>query len=347
MAASVLLIEAGKPTQHAALVPEVLSLAEMFHHGGQHEFWTSGTTGPPKPISFSAEQIIWSAKLSIQAFSLSEGFSALLALPSIFVAGKMMVARALVGKADLWYVKPSLRPFNQDLPPLDFVALTPAQIQHTLAFPEDRERLQQVKNLLIGGGTISTFLEKELQLFPHRVFHSYGMTETLTHCALRNISPMRETYFRAHHSSISFKCQDGMLAVNYPKLTDGFLQTNDVVSMDKEGFIFLGRRDDLINLGGLKLFPATLEKKLPDAFFHGRAWFIAARSHETWGQVPWLWIEGEDDPELRLEELSYYLSGKEKLYGYSLVPRFARTESGKIRRKESIKRSSKSIVWND
>jgi O-succinylbenzoic acid--CoA ligase len=335
MAAPHLLMRAGEPTDDAIHFPEVMALYTCLKDGGTHTFYTSGTTGPPKPIEFSAAQMIWSAKLSLEALSLSQGFTSVLAMPLSFVAGKMMVVRAFVAKGNLWYVPPSLRPFNPPLPDMDFVALTPAQVHHSLAFSADVDQLKRVKVVLIGGGILSATSEAMLQQFPNKVFHSYGMTETLTHCALRNIAPLKESLFRPHHPSISFKVEDGILSINYPILTYGFLQTNDVVKMGNDGFMYLGRRDDLINLGGLKLFPSELEQRLPPDLFSGRAWFIGAQEHPVWGQVPWLWLEGENDIGVTFETLSAYLIGKHKLYGYSLVPTFSRTPTGKIKKTET------------
>lgn len=336
MATPCLLIQGGKPTPEAVHFPEVLDLYTCLQEGASHTFFTSGTTGPPKPIVFSAAQMTRSAQWSIQALSLPLGYVGLLALPLQFVAGKMMVVRAFIAQADLWYVAPSLRPFSLPLPDLDFVALTPAQVQATLGFSEDLDRLREVKVILVGGGVLSSFAESALQEFPHRVFHSYGMTETLTHCALRNIAPERSRVFQPHHPSITFKVEDEILSINYPFLTQGFLQTNDVVKVDNGGFIFLGRRDDVINLGGLKLHPLVLESKLPQELFKNRAWFIAGKEHDTWGQVPWLWIEGYDDLPIGAGDLQAYLFGKEKVYGYTLVPKFNRTSSGKIQKKATM-----------
>jgi O-succinylbenzoic acid--CoA ligase len=336
MATPRLLIQGGKPTPEAVQFPEVLDLYACLKDGASHTFFTSGTTGTPKPIVFSAAQMTRSAQWSIQALSLPLGYVGLLALPLQFVAGKMMVVRAFIAQADLWYVAPTLRPFSLSLPHLDFVALTPAQVQATLGFSEDLNRLREVKVVLVGGGVLSPLAESTLQEFPHQVFHSYGMTETLTHCALRNIAPQRSRVFQPHHPSITFKEEDGLLSINYPFLTNGFLPTNDVVKVDNGGFIFLGRRDDVINLGGLKLHPAELEAKLPHELFKNRAWFIAGKEHNTWGQVPWLWIEGCEDLNIDSAELQAYLFGKEKMYGFALVPKFSRTSSGKIQKKATM-----------
>lgn len=339
MAAPRLLIQGGHPTPDAVHFPEVLDLYACLNEGSSHTFFTSGTTGAPKPIVFSSAQICWSAQLSIQALSLPTGYVGLLALPLQFVAGKMMVIRAFIAQADLWYVPPSLRPFALPLPDLDFVAITPAQIQATLAFSEDMNRLRDVKVLLVGGGVLAPLVESALQQFPNQVFHSYGMTETLTHCALRNIAPRKERVFQPHHPSISFIVEHETLSVNYPFLTQDYLQTNDVVKIERGGFIFLGRRDDVINLGGLKLYPSELEAKLPPVLFKNRAWFIAGMAHDAWGQVPWIWIEGDEDLDIHATDIHAYLSGKEKVYGYTLVESFKRTPSGKIQKKATMESS--------
>ena len=146
---------------------------------------TSGSTGPPKTIMLDKEKMVASAKATGAYFGMGPSTRALLCLPARTVAGKMMWVRAMVLGWSLYYVKPSLNPLKDLEKPIDFTALTPAQVSSSLAF------LPKVGTLIIGGAPVSAALLKTLQDFSAEIFETYGMTETITNVAVRQI-PSKE-----------------------------------------------------------------------------------------------------------------------------------------------------------
>jgi len=299
---------------------------------------TSGSTGAPKSIRVSRKSMIHSAELTAAALHLKKGDIALACMPLSFVAGKMMLVRALVLGLDLVVVKPSADPL-QALPPaipVDFAAMTPMQVAATLAQPSSAQKLHFIKKLIIGGAPVSQSLENELQLFAGAAFETYGMTETLTHIALRRINGAERSVFFHALPGINLSSDGrGCLHIHAPHLDKPDLQTNDMVGlMDAKRFRWLGRADNIINSGGIKLFPEQLEKKL-EGFISAR-YIITGLPDERLGQKSVLVIEAvaSDGFENIGAIVQNILVGYEKPREILFLKKFPETESGKISRKE-------------
>ncbi|HRP00968.1 MAG TPA: AMP-binding protein [Flavobacteriales bacterium] len=225
---------------------------------------TSGTTGTPKPIRISRNDLRASAALTAATFGLRPGDRALLCLPCDFVAGKMMVVRAMLLQLDLHLVDPrgsvlaNLR--THDL--FRFAALVPLQLHRALQ--EDKARLQrQFDTILLGGGPVSDALIEDLQDLDVAVFQGYGSTETVTHVALRRLNgPGRSTVFEAIGKVHFGRDPRGCLVVYTPHLSTTQHVTNDLVELiDDTHFHWLGRHDHVILSGGKKIFPEQLEAR--------------------------------------------------------------------------------------
>ena len=223
---------------------------------------TSGSTGTPKKMEIEKSKMAFSANATCDFLQLKEKCTALLVLPIDYIAGKMMVVRAMEKKMKLHVVSPSLNPLSQLTVPIDFCALTPLQVENSL------DKLYLIKNLIIGGAAVSENLKIKIQntLSQHsenRVFETFGMTETLSHIALKEISPKNEDFFTAFDGIYLSKDHRDCLTIIAPNLCNDILQTNDVVEFVSENqFKFLGRADFIINSGGAKIHPEDLEKKL-------------------------------------------------------------------------------------
>lgn len=149
---------------------------------------TSGSTGCPKPLWVEKEKMKASARITCDFLGLNAGDTALLCMPLDYIAGKMMVIRSLVRGMQLIETPPSSRPLRDIRQPIDFAAMVPMQVYETLRVPEERERLRNIRHLIIGGGAVHNALSAELRHFPNAVWSTYGMTETLSHIALRRLN---------------------------------------------------------------------------------------------------------------------------------------------------------------
>ena len=222
------------------------------------EVQTSGSTGVPKRIYIEKVRMRASARMTCDFLNLHKGDTALLCMPLDFIAGKMMVVRALERNMQLLSVEPSSHPLSSanmvaigNPPSIDFAAMVPLQVWNTLQVPEEREALCRIRHLIIGGGAISQALEQELRTLPINVWSSYGMTETLSHIALRRIS---DDYYTPLPGITLRQDQEGCLIIDAPHLCSETLFTNDIAHFtDDKSFQIIGRRDNTICSGGIKI----------------------------------------------------------------------------------------------
>ncbi len=228
------------------------------------QFQTSGSTGKPKKIKFTKSQLQKSAHRSIAEFHLRSGETSLACLNTAFVAGIMMLVRALEGQLKLIIETPSANPLahiDNGLP-IDFCALTPYQVKAIL--DETPLELTKIKTLLIGGAELNPSLENQLQKVKTKVYHSYAMTETLTHVALRKVNGKTKSDIYHALQGVSFSqdnrscliIQDQVLGIDH-------LITNDIVNLiDNKSFKWIGRYDNVVNSGGIKIQVEKLEEKI-------------------------------------------------------------------------------------
>ena len=227
---------------------------------------TSGSTGKPKPLWVEKRRMEASARITCGFLGLRQGDTALLCMPLDYIAGKMMVVRALTCGLRLISVEPSAHPMKGlDDSPIDFAAMVPLQVVRTLEVHEERERLLRVRHLIIGGGAIDEELEQALQDFPHAVWSTYGMTETLSHIALRRINGAHRDDHYTPFEGVGISLNDeGCLVIDAPAMCPTPLTTNDraLLAADGRRFRILGRRDNVICSGGIKLQTEEIERKL-------------------------------------------------------------------------------------
>ena len=274
-----------------------------------------------------------SARLTCDYLGLHEGDTALLCMSLDYIAGKMMVVRALVRGLRLVTVEPSGEPLKAVSQPLDFAAMVPLQVWNSLRVAEQRQRLMDIGQLIIGGGAIDDALAAELRLFPHAVWSTYGMTETLSHIALRRLngSSASEWYTPLAGVSVS-QNEDGCLVIDAPAVHEGALVTNDVAELDADGrFRILGRRDNVICSGGIKIQAEEVERLLR-SHLHV-PYLISKRPDEKFGEVVVLLTEGSaDDARCVAEQvLPKYWCPK----AYVKVAHIPLTETGKPARKQA------------
>ena len=306
----------------------VLFLKNWFSDSKFMKLQTSGSTGTPKILDVEKDKMLNSAKMTCDFLGLKEGNTALLCLPTEYISGKMMLVRAIERRMKLLIQTPSLFPLENITKEIDFCAMTPLQVQNSL------DKIHCIKKLIIGGASISESLKQQLiQKNPRtKIYETYGMSETLSHIALKSISPKREEYFRVLDGIKISQDQRGCLVINAPLLTDKILITNDLIKLkNKREFNFLGRIDNIINSGGIKISPENLEDWIKK-FIPNELVFIGIPDINL-GEKLVLVLEGKEDLNLKSHILQLpfekkYLKPKEIIF----IEKIPRTPNNKIDR---------------
>ena len=246
---------------------------------------TSGSTGTPKPMQVEKERMRASARLTCSFLGLKEGDTALLCMPLQYIAGKMVVVRSLVAGLRLLPIAPSGHPLKEITEVPTFCAMIPMQVFNTLQVAEERDKLIKIKHLIIGGGAIDDALAKELKSFPNHVWSTYGMTETLSHIALRKLNGTDASDWYTPFENVSIRLsEENTLVIHAPMVCADELITNDIAEVNTEGnFRIIGRKDNIINSGGVKIqieqVEATLREHLDIPFQ------ITAKKDAKFGEI--------------------------------------------------------------
>lgn len=294
---------------------------------------TSGSTGKPKSIELEKKHMIHSAKTTVEFLKLKGGEKALLCLPAEYIAGKMMIVRALSCGIDLHYIKPSLNPeLNENY---DLTAVTPSMIANIIE-SKGAEDLEKVKNILVGGSGIPIQIEKKLQDLKNNIFHTYGMTETISHIALRKINGNdKSEYFTAFNKVNLSKTDEGKLIIDYAEIGVNHLITNDIVEFVSDNkFKILGRSDNIIISGGLKINPEIIETKLSEII--ESAFFVYGLPDKKLGNKLIIFVEGTG--KINNNAVRNYLESRVNKHFIPkeiiIVKSFDRTKNGKIIRRD-------------
>ena len=276
---------------------------------------TSGSTGKPKPMMVEKKRMLNSARITCDFLGLKPGDSALLCMSLDYIAGKMVVVRSIERHLHLISVSPSGHPLKDVNKEITFAAMVPMQVYNTLQVPEERERLCHIRHLIIGGGAIDAALEKELKSFPGNIaiWSTYGMTETLSHIALRRINGAEASEWYQPFDSVKISQTDeGCLVIDAPLVCAETLVTNDIVEIepyiynkvekhDKEEkhdkveklrFRIKGRKDNVICSGGIKIQIEEVEALLKPHL--EKPFMIAKKKDEKFGEIAVLLTEDED-----------------------------------------------------
>lgn len=221
---------------------------------------TSGSTGAPKIFEIEKSRMRSSAKMTCDFLDLHTGDSALLCLPVEYISGKMMLVRAAERQLKIWVATPSSNPLQNFSEAVDFCAMSPLQVESAL------DKFHLIKTLIIGGAQVSETLKQKIHATLRNsdgevlIYETYGMSETLSHIALKQIYPEPEVYFKKMDGVELSLDERGCLRIFAPKLNSEILKTNDLVELkDDSHFKFMGRIDNVINSGGLKIQPELLE----------------------------------------------------------------------------------------
>ena len=266
------------------------------------EVHTSGSTGDPKVMRVEKRRMLASARATCDFLGLQEGDTALLCMSVDYIAGKMMVVRAIERGLQLLTVEPSSHPLAASVfvdeigQKLDFAAMVPMQVYCSLQVPRERELLGQIGHVIIGGGPLDEALEQELKGMANAIWHSYGMTETLSHVALRRVSGSEASPWFTPMPGVTLSVDENQcLVIDAPHLCPERLVTRDVVEMEQgsQRFKVLGRIDNVINTGGIKLHIEQVERQL--AGHIARPFLITKRPDAQFGEMVVMLLQGTDE----------------------------------------------------
>jgi len=301
---------------------------------------TSGSTGSPTVIRLEKTKMVISAKKTLNYLKITEGKTAFLCLSPATIAGKMMIIRSLVGKLNLIVGPVNSNPLAQIDAQIDFVAMVPIQLENTLL--ADPEKLKNIENIIIGGGQVSQKVSSDVKRKNLSIYHTFGMTETISHIAMRKIGVDEEREFHAL-PGINFSINENRLLINYPEIGIERLETNDIVKLiDSETFEWIGRQDFVINSGGIKLIPEEIESKISDLFQND--FFVTGIEDERLGQKLVLIAEGSTSDKISKQSLGKRLDKKSIPKEIIYIPKFIRTTSGKINRIETLKLINEHVI---
>lgn len=315
---------------------EITNFVQQWENGKtDFEVKTSGSTGVPKTILLSRSQLEQSALRTNSFFQLTDQSSVFCALSPQTIAGKMMLIRAIIGKYSIVFLEPSSNPLLALEPDeqFDFCPLVPFQLSTIIA--QTPHLLKRVKTILLGGSPISESIEKLASALHSEIYMGFGMTETVSHIAIRKLG---DPEYKAVEG-VYFQCSDGQLIISDELLGIKRLRTTDEVKFrSSQSFEWLGRTDFVINSGGIKIHPEHIETVLSEII--SVSFFIASRHHKTLGQECVLIVQREES-QLNLAEIQQICSEK---IGKHSVPRaiipseIVYTESNKINRKATLKK---------
>jgi len=318
-------------------------LSEWRNDSPYVEVKTSGSTGEPKRMMVEKRRMINSARITCDFLGLKEGDTALLCMSLDYIAGKMMVVRAIERNLNLVAVDPSGHPMEEILNKkykiknkkyIDFAAMVPMQVYNSLKVPEEKEMLMQIKHLIIGGGAIDDKMAEELKAFPNAVWSTYGMTETLSHIALRRLSGEGASEWYEPFPSVRVSLNpDGCLVIDAPEVCEETLVTNDIAEIEASGrrFRILGRKDNVICSGGIKIQAEEVERTLKP--YLDAPYLISKRPDPKFGEIVVLLTEG-DISEAR-DACERILPKYQQPKLYKRVDNIPLTETGKPARKEA------------
>lgn len=336
-------------TQQDLLASEIASIVNEWMQGKSlFELNTSGSTGKPKRITIQRSQIEASAKTTLSFFDLTPGSKVICPLSLSVVGGKMMVYRSLIGGLELHVI-----PADKTLSQLNmrehyaFMPISAIQLYEILKQDDEKTAfLNSIKNILIGGSNISEQLLRYIQeKLSCNVWHSYGMTETVSHVALRRVHPIEELAYTVL-DGIETKIDDrSCLAIKGAVTNNTWLQTNDIVQpIDSRQFHFIGRADFIINSGGIKIQVEPIEKAIEKVFAElkiAAPFFVGGLADAALGEKIILVVESIS---ISNEMQSKILSELKAILPKYHVPKeiqtttFLYTSSGKINRKETLKK---------
>jgi len=296
----------------------------------QIELQTSGSTGEPKKVVVDKHKLFISAQKTVDYFELNEKTTALLCMSAKYIAGQMMIVRAIVSGMNLICIEPSANPLKELNQQVDFTAMIPMQAKSSI------DDLNTVKKLIIGGGKVDNSLVELLKQKNIEAYETFGMTETLSHIALRKVSPISIEYFTPLRDISISQGTNSELIIDYPELEIFKMATNDIIELSNNGaFKWIGRKDFIINSGGVKVSPEYVENAISHLLT--QPFCITGIPDAKLGEKVVLVVEGEKLHDCSiLQKISACVEKYYQPKEVFVVNKFPRTPNGKIERHKIV-----------
>lgn len=347
-------IKKGNWPNESAYIEQSLAFCQAWLNGEEHfQLQTSGSTGNPKKINVKRQQMEFSAAATGQFFNIPEEANLLCCLNTRLIAGKMMLVRGMEWNSTIYLEEPSGTPlanFDQSVT-FDFAAMVPAQVENCINHPIEKEKLNHIRQLIIGGAPLAQNLQREVALLACNTYQTYGMTETVSHIALAKITGNPPLNYQTLPGVVISTTPDARLVIDAP-MADAVLTTTDIVSLPQPNrFIWQGRADFTINSGGIKIQPEQLEIAIhPIMAIHlpGKRYFIAGAPHEKWGEEVVLIVESARISASKEEQIKSEIAAKVSKYerpkNLYFLDNFIETPSGKIKLKANLNQALNKII---
>ena len=263
---------------------------------------TSGSSGDPKRVLLSRAAVLASAAAS--ADRLGDTGPWALALPPAYIAGVQVVVRSLVAGhppvqvGDAGFADAVARGAR-------FTSLVPTQLHRLLARPREREALAALHTVLVGGGPVDPGLRADAETAGVHVVATYGASETAGGCVYDGlplegvaVDVLADGRIRIGGPTL-FTAYQGDEALTRATLVDGWFLTSDSGSIDDGRLTVLGRLDDMVISGGVKVPAPVVAARLRQHPAIAAAEVLGVPDEE-WGQRVVAFVVGEADPaELR------------------------------------------------
>jgi len=245
----------------------------------------------------------------------------------------MMIVRAIVLGLELDMVQPTTLPAIDYEKDYDFCAFTPMQLKYFAKY------LKSIKTVIVGGGQVSDAIKESIKDLKPHIYETYGMTETVSHIAVKKLNNFKDSELESNSNyttlpNITVSTDErGCLIIEAPHLSDEKIVTNDLVKiLSDTSFEWLGRFDNVINSGGIKLYPEQIEKNLRSKI--EEQFFITSLPDDTLGEKLVLILESKSNT---LGDSVFDGLGKyEKPKDIFFIEKFVETSSGKIHRKKTL-----------
>lgn len=313
-----------------------LFVKEWINGRDSFQLQTSGSSGKPKTIDITKDQMVASASATIQYLNIPNGAKALLCMNPDMIGGRMMLVRALIGQWKLYLLQPSSEPMINTA--IEFSAMVPLQVENLMSHAEGQRFLNGIKKLIIGGAGLSEALVKKIQSLECQVFQTFGMTETVSHIALKKLNGKGQSTDYQLIGDNEIKIDDSnKLAVRGSVTKNHWVYTNDIVELTNKGFKWLGRADLVVNSGGVKIQIQGLEERLTE-YFNTQVWIWKTPDAKLGEQLVGLTEDQnlikyvyDKHQSLKLEFPKYHLPKK-----WVLVKKWVLTPSGKPDRRATL-----------
>jgi len=319
---------------------------DWLNGGNEFTLQTSGSTGKPKSIHVTRNQLKASAELTNSFLNLQQGYTSLICLDTRYIAGIIMLVRSMEAGMNMYIVEATANPLEkiQADVTIHFMALVPYQLETILGSPH-KDKLDKIKIVLIGGAPLSNEIRKDLKSFTCTFYATYGMTETLSHIALQKLNGVNAQDFFQTLNNISIQVdQRGCLIIHAPHLGSDSIVTNDLVELISENqFRWLGRFDNVINSGGVKVIPEKIESAITPLMTElnlENKFFIAGIPDRILGEAVILIVEGEitntSIEKILLQRMKETLGKYEVPKSIRYVSKFIQTDTGKVNKPKTL-----------